>query len=746
MRAEKRKPSDSDWLAGETASIKTERSELEHLVEEVLQQHRGGEPADDATLERVQAVDQLDVSRLRVVVIGGGTGLSTILGGNSKLPAWMERPFSGLKRIFSRLDVLVCTTDDGGSTGELLKVFPVIGLGDLRKSCLSMISESLLQKRYGGDEKRIRDLVRLLFHVFNYRFSAGASGCEVLEYPLSVVPEPCRRDCPEHLVEAVTALLHTLKAPDGWVVNPAGHCLGNLILAGAVFQASGGDFKKTPSSGAVQAGLDCVAELIGSPVGRIHAATSVPGQLVFTYTHGVKVIGQSKSGRARRGFPIERVHSSFVREPFVPVGILRSLREADLIIYAPGSLYTSIIPVLQIPAISLAIQSNHRALKILGANFWAQAGETDMSINNMARPFLVSELIEAYGRNVDCKVRRLFDVVLSADLAHVPGSVLRAYALEDKRPIHLDRSNVEQMKLTPVEVSLFPRDVRNNQHSIKHDADNFALAIKALAYAKRRGMWPKADEASGPVPAVHRASPVWRRGEVLLCHYHDAIHGVLSEKRIDMPGLSERLVQLVWENRDVHTEHLEYFQGVAVLPDKAWTRSREWDNVLGYYHPEDEMIYLHQQLFGRAGDWASHFLVALGESLLGNYIEERKLYPCEPVGRCYEIRLRKESARRGCLRRDQLEEFLALAGMHAAPDAPGVFRMIINRQEGFLPSGLLFGLMYAWYLDNAFAPAVDFEMGLLRWKPENLLPHQAGEYRRRRALVDFFRTRIFVHA
>ncbi|MDD2237889.1 MAG: 2-phospho-L-lactate transferase CofD family protein, partial [Kiritimatiellae bacterium] len=634
---------------------------------------------------------------------------------------------------------------DGGSTGELLKVLPVIALGDLRKCCLSMICEPLLRKRCGGDEKRVRNLVRLFFHLFNYRFSVGASESAVLEDPLSVAPEACRRACPEWLMEEVKDLLSTLKTKDGWVVNPSGHCLGNLILAGAVFQASGGDFKKTPSSGAVQAGLNRVAELIGSPVGRIHAATAVPGQLVFTYTHGVQVIGQSKSGRARRGFPIERVHSTFVREPFVPAGTLRRLREADLIIYAPGSLYTSIIPVLQIPAISQAIQSNQKALKILGANFWAQAGETDMSINNMARPFLVSELIEAYGRNVDCDVRGLFDVVLSADLAHVPGSVLRAYALEDKRPIHLDRSKVEQMKLMPVEVSLFPRDVRNNQHSIKHDADNFAQAIKALAYAGRRGICPGEDEAKRRIPSVPAALSGWRRSEISLCRYHHSIHESLHRKSIGLPDLGEALVQLVWENRDIRAEHLNYFRGVTVVSDKAWTRSREWDNVLGYYNPENEMIYLHQQLLGRNGDWASHFLIALGESLLGDYIRERKLYACEPAGRCYEIWLREAAGYRGGLSRVQLEEFLVLAGMHAAPDAPDVFRMVMNRQAGFLPSGLLFGLMYAWYLDNAFAPAVDFEMGLLRWKPENLLPHQADECRRRRALVDFFRTQVFAH-
>lgn len=744
MSGEKRKTMAADWIAGESASIKNDRSELEHMIEHVLGHHRGAELTDATALGHVREVNGYDVTGLRVAVLGGGTGLSTIVGGNSKLPAWMERPFSGLKSVFPRLDALVCSTDDGGSTGDLLKFLPVIALGDLRKCCLSMIRSPLLFKQYGGDEKRIMLLVRAIYHLFNYRFPKNAVNSDALDHPLNVVPETYRQYCPARLSETMADVLSALKISGGYAVNPAGHCMGNLILAGAVFQASGGDLKKMPSAGAVQAGLDRVAEAIGSPAGRIHAATAVPGQLVFKYTHGVEVVGQSKSGRARRGFPIERVQSSFIREPSVSAAALHGLQEADLIVYAPGSLYTSIIPVLQIPSIIQAIQSNRKALKVLGANFWAQAGETDMSINNMARPFLVSELIEAYERNVACDVQSLFDVVLIADLAHVPGSILRAYALENKRPIHLDRAQVETMNLLPVEASLFPRDAASNPRSIKHDADNFALAIKALAYARHKQMLPARPSKDAAAPG--RYTPAERhRGTMLLCHYYRSIRETLEAKELEPAGLRESILQLAWENRDVRTEHMSYFKAVRIVPDREWTRSREWDHVLGYYRPEDEAIYLHQSLFKKPNDWTPHLLIALGESLLGNYADGKSLYDTEPVGRCYEIRLRDESERKGYLNGDVLREFLMLAGMRPAAHQPVIWRMGVSRHEGFLPPGLLFGLMYAWYLDNRFAQAVDYEMGLLRWKPEDLLPHQAGECRRRRALVDFFRTRVFGH-
>jgi len=88
--------------------------------------------------------------------------------------------------------------------------------------------------------------------------------------------------------------------------------------------------------------------------------------------NGVEVYGQHKSARARRGSPVERVEAEFIRKPSVPSAVLQAIREADLIVYAPGSLYTSIIPLLQIPPLTAAVRSNRRAVKILAANFWIQ--------------------------------------------------------------------------------------------------------------------------------------------------------------------------------------------------------------------------------------------------------------------------------------------------------------------------------------------------------------------------------------
>ena len=85
---------------------------------------------------------------LRIVSIGGGTGLSTLLSG---LKAW-----AGPDRPTVSITAIVTVTDDGGSSGRLRRDFPVLPPGDIR-ACIVALSE---------DEA-------LLSRMFQYRFKEG---------------------------------------------------------------------------------------------------------------------------------------------------------------------------------------------------------------------------------------------------------------------------------------------------------------------------------------------------------------------------------------------------------------------------------------------------------------------------------------------------------------------------------------------------------------------------------------------
>jgi uncharacterized cofD-like protein len=91
---------------------------------------------------------------LRVVAIGGGTGLSTLLKGLKRYvcPAADAGDFPRI----SELCAVVTVTDDGGSSGRLRKEFNMLPPGDVR-NCIVALSE---------DEA-------LLSKVFQHRFEKG---------------------------------------------------------------------------------------------------------------------------------------------------------------------------------------------------------------------------------------------------------------------------------------------------------------------------------------------------------------------------------------------------------------------------------------------------------------------------------------------------------------------------------------------------------------------------------------------
>ena len=107
----------------------------------------------------VNVTEEIEVSAatrpLRVVAIGGGTGLSTLLRG---LCSHVAAPgqLAVVPGQIADLAAVVTVTDDGGSSGRLRKDFNMLAPGDLR-NCMVALSEE-------GD---------LLAKLFAHRFSAG---------------------------------------------------------------------------------------------------------------------------------------------------------------------------------------------------------------------------------------------------------------------------------------------------------------------------------------------------------------------------------------------------------------------------------------------------------------------------------------------------------------------------------------------------------------------------------------------
>lgn len=721
---------------------------VDQLLEAVLNGTAPIGPHRSLISRLVQEVNASACRSARVVIFGGGTGLSTVIGGNSRLEDWPENPFVGLKQEFPLLDVVVCTTDDGGSTGQLLQQLPMIGIGDFRKVLLSLILCENLQKQYGIDDFLTQQVIRLIHLVFNHRFPEGSKDLKYVANPLLVAPQHLRRYCPEPLADAISSLgRYVSPGGDGPTIMPGGHCLGNLILVSSILRSQGGIGDQPPGLDAISAGIDILSLAIGATPGRLHPATQTPGQLVLRYSNGVTVRGQRKSAITRRLFPIDRVSVECCEMPQVSEVVCDAIREADLLLFAPGSLYTSIMPILQVPAIVEAIRYNRKALKILGANFWVQAGETDISWRRWNRGFHVSELVEAYDHNIEGGSEGLFDVVLSANLEYIPGNVIRNYALEGKSPIYLDRNHVERLGVLPVEATIYSLERMKVAGVIHHDPQKFALAVRTLLIAHQHFNLKHKPLSSGTSPL--QSTNHICIGMTPLCFYHKEIGTLLAGKRFSPRKLQNIMHEMIWENRDIRAEHLNYFRGARIIPSSQWTRSKEWDNVLGYYDPEDGILKVHEQISGDQEKIRDNLLTALGESLLGRYLEHRSWVDLESGGywgmRRYEIQLRPIQERECFLDEDDLRTYLRLARMLQSPHDPRTFGITLNDDEGFLPPGLLFGLLYAWYLNNDYGEIMEYEMSLLRWPSKRLIPYQREEYARKQSLITFFRQVVFQH-
>ncbi len=675
------------------------------------------------------ALNGTETRAVRVVVFGGGTGLSNLIGGDSRNPLWPADPFQGLKEIFPQTQAVVCVTDDGGSSGELLKDLPLIALGDIRHVLLSSIRQEKLQEQYGLVGPEALRASAALHRLFNHRFETPPSSPHVLlgdaEVNLAALPGRMGQGLAS-LIEAIFSeprLRTSLSRP---------HCLGNLLLASAIL-----------SEKDEMGGISRLADLIGANPEAVFPCTTTPARLKVLYGNGVLVSGESKSGQARRGYPVDRVFVEFVAKPQAPPQVLAAINQADIILFAPGSLFTSIVPILQVPGIAQAIRDNHRALKMLVANLWVQAGETDMAHGTRRQRFHVSDLLAAYHRNIPGGVDDLFAQILVLGLRDIPGSILQSYALENKVPIYLDRDKVRAMGFAPIEARLYAQADIEQRGVIQHDPASLAAAVRVMW-----GIRDSLGEVGG-----HQISKPGAGAEILL----DPMGQTASQRfaaireRLHILTIAEELYpalfEIFWRHGDIPLAHLDGVAGVVLLDREEWGRAQAWDTILSFYDPADRVIKIRKDILGDPDQFEVGVLIALGQSLLGNYAEEKCRLPVERDGEAlgYEFRLvLRPEPERGCFfSPSELAWFLGLVRMRQATGNPRLYTRLVNGDEGFTPPGLLFGLTYAWYLDNRHVCHIEYKMSISRMTSCGLIPEQQKVSSRRQAMIDFFRTVVF---
>jgi uncharacterized cofD-like protein len=196
-----------------------------------------------------------------------------------------------------------------------------------------------------------------------------------------------------------------------------GHNFGNLFLAALTHVT--GDFAE-----AVR-----VSSKVLAIRGRIFPSTVSNVSLVATLRGGKRVHGETRITASRQ--PIARL--ALLPRSVRPLSkAMEAIRDADLILLGPGSLYTSILPNLLIPEIANAIAKS-KAPRVYIANLMTQPGETS--------GYALADHIRAIRKHT---THRVIDWVV-ANRQPVSPEVARRYRKQGAEPVAVDLMELHKL-------------------------------------------------------------------------------------------------------------------------------------------------------------------------------------------------------------------------------------------------------------------------------------------------------------
>lgn len=313
----------------------------------------------------------------KIVVIGGGTGLSTLL--------------HGLKHYTTNITAIVTVADDGGSSGRLRQEFGMLPPGDIRNCLVALADTEPLMQR-----------------LFQYRFAEES----------------------------------TLK----------GHSFGNLFIT-AMTKITG-DFEQ-----AIQASSKVLAIR-----GRVVPSTRMKVCLVAEHEDGSVTTGETNISKADE--PIRRIYLEPSGCQPTPEA-LEAIREANAIVFGPGSLYTSVIPNLLMERMVDAIVQS-KALKIYVCNVMTQCRET--------HGYRASDHVRALVTHTNPGIIHLCMI----NTEPVPPTLLEKYRQEQAFPVEPDIQRIRELGYQVVADNMI-----STENYVRHDPEKVAKVILQLIGATR---------------------------------------------------------------------------------------------------------------------------------------------------------------------------------------------------------------------------------------------------------------------
>ncbi len=293
----------------------------------------------------------------------------------------------------------------------------------------------------------------------------GSSGR--LREELGIIPPGDIRNCIAALADEDKIITELFKYRFKSGQNLEGHSFGNLFLT-ALREVMGGDFIK-----AVRA-----ASLILRSSGTVLPSSPEPMKINAELVDGRIIEGESKIPLAKG--KIKRIYTT--EKPTAQIEAIEAIKNAELIVFGPGSLYTSIIPNLLILDIADAIKQSS-AHKVYVCNIMTQPGETS--------GYTVSDhIISLLKHSGD---PHLIDVVIVND--RHPERLLQKYREKEQEPVKIDAEIVQKLG-----IRIVARNLIKEEDLVRHDSKLLAKAI--MLWHKRWQKYPIKKATNNPQSAI----------------------------------------------------------------------------------------------------------------------------------------------------------------------------------------------------------------------------------------------------
>ena len=187
-------------------------------------------------------------------------------------------------------------------------------------------------------------------------------------------------------------------------------------------------------------------------------------------------------------------------------GVLEAIREAEAIVIAPGSLYTSVLPTLLVKNVVNEIRES-KALKIFVSNIMTEPGQTD--------DFSLSDHLKVIKEHIGVD---LFDVCL-VDNGEVVPEYVRKYNKDGAELVEIDEKKIPGVRVVEKKLStIVDGKIRHNPQVVamtiveficnelkfqdEHHGTEYLLLQSVLKEQRKIQAKKERDEARGKLPVV----------------------------------------------------------------------------------------------------------------------------------------------------------------------------------------------------------------------------------------------------